>query len=59
MLGLKLTTTLGIVVSYNNSESKGVKMRARTRAARSKTWSAQTFFCSLHFMRMNAVWQSL
>jgi len=33
-------------------------MPSRTRAARSNTWSAQTFYCILHFMHMNVVWQS-
>jgi len=30
-------------------------MRSRIRAARSGTWSVQSFFCILHFMHMNSV----
>jgi len=30
-------------------------MRLRIRAARSETWSVQSFFCILHIMHMNSV----
>jgi len=33
-----------VVVSSNYSKSRGKKMRWRTRASRSKPWSAQKFF---------------
>jgi len=34
----------------------GAKMQLNTRAARSETRIAKTFFCILHFMHMNAVY---